>query len=67
MNTLDFMTITSSIVPDRAGIIFEGKRYTYADLNEASNRLANALTALGLGKGDAIAMLQVNSPEILEV
>jgi len=67
MNTLDFMTITSSIVPDRAGIIFEGKRYTYADLNEASNRLANALTALGLGKGDAVAMLQVNSPEILEV
>ncbi|MBI4287708.1 MAG: long-chain-fatty-acid--CoA ligase [Chloroflexi bacterium] len=67
MNTLDFLTITGSICPDRPAVLFEGKRHTYADINESSNRLANALIALGLGKGDSIAMLQVNSPEVLQV
>jgi len=47
MNTTEFLMITSSIVPDRPAITFEGKKYTYAELSERVNRLANALAGLG--------------------
>ena len=66
MNTTEFLMITSSIVPDRTAINFEGKTFTYADLAERSNRLANALTDLGIGKGDMVAALQVNCNEYVE-
>jgi len=66
MNTTEFLMITSAICPDRAGIIFEGKRYTFADLSERVNRLANALLGLGIGKGDVVAILQVNCNQYME-
>jgi non-ribosomal peptide synthetase component F len=46
MNTLDFLNIVISICPDRDCVVFEGKRYTLAEVNERSNRLANALAKL---------------------
>jgi acyl-CoA synthetase (AMP-forming)/AMP-acid ligase II len=66
MNTTDFLTIASSIVPDRPAIIFEGKIFTFGQLNERSNRLAHALTKLGIKKGDIVAILQVNCNQYLE-
>ncbi len=66
MNTTDFLTIASAIVPDRTAIIFEGKKFSFGQLNERSNRLANALTKLGVKKGDIVAILQVNCNHYLE-
>ncbi len=66
MNTTEFLTITNAIVPDRTAIVFEGKRFSFSDLNERSNRLANALAGMGIGKGDRIAILQVNCNEYVE-
>ena len=66
MNTAEFLMITNAIVPDRTAIVFEGKRFSFSDLNERSNRLANALAGLGIGKGDRIAILQVNCNEYVE-
>ncbi len=66
MNTTDFLTISSSICPDRPAIIFEGKTYTFAELNERVNRLANALVKLGVKKGDRVALLQVNCNQCVE-
>jgi acyl-CoA synthetase (AMP-forming)/AMP-acid ligase II len=66
LNTAEFLTITNAIVPDRTAIVFEGKRFSFSDLNERSNRLANALAGLGIGKGDRIAILQVNCNEYVE-
>ena len=66
MNTTDFLTISSAICPDRDAIVFEGNRITYSQLNQRVNRLGNALTRLGIKKGDRVAMLQVNCPECLE-
>lgn len=66
MNTLDFLSIASSICPDRPAVIFEGKRLTYAELNERANRLAHALMNLGVKKGDRVAIMQVNCPQYLE-
>ncbi|MBM3148644.1 MAG: long-chain-fatty-acid--CoA ligase [Chloroflexi bacterium] len=66
MNTTDFLTIASAICPDRDAIVFEKKRSTYSMTNEQVNKLANALIQFGVKKGDRIAMLQVNCPEIVE-
>jgi acyl-CoA synthetase (AMP-forming)/AMP-acid ligase II len=66
MNTTEFLTISSAICPDRLAIIFEGKRYTFDQLNERVNRLANALAGLGVKKGDRVALLQVNCNQCVE-
>jgi acyl-CoA synthetase (AMP-forming)/AMP-acid ligase II len=66
MNTTDFLAIASAIVPDRTAIVFEGKKFSFGQLNERSNRLANALAELGVKKGDIVAILQVNCNHYLE-
>ncbi len=67
MNTTEFLTIASAICPDKYAIVFEGSRYTFAELNERVNRLGNALMNLGVQKGDRVAMLQVNTNQCVEV
>ena len=47
-------------------MVFEGKKWTYAQTNERVNRLANALVKLGAGKGDRIGILQVNCHQYVE-
>ena len=66
MNTAEFLTISSAVCPDRLAIIFEDKRYTFGQLNERVNRLANALSAMGVRKGDRVALLQVNCNQCVE-
>jgi len=66
MNTTEFLTITSAICPDKEAIVFEGKRYTYAQLGERTNRLGNALTGLGVQKGESVATLMVNCNHCIE-
>ncbi|MBI2934055.1 MAG: long-chain-fatty-acid--CoA ligase [Chloroflexi bacterium] len=66
MNTCDFLSIASAICSDRPAVIFEGKRFTFADVAERSNRLANAMTELGVKKGSRVAMLQVNTNQYVE-
>ncbi len=67
MNTTEFLSITTAICPDKEAIVFEGKRYTFSQLNERVNRLGNALANLGVQKGDRVAMLQVNTNQCPEV
>jgi O-succinylbenzoate-CoA ligase len=43
-----------------------GRRFTYAELNARANRTANALAATGVGKGDRVALLLMNSVEYVE-
>jgi len=66
LNTTEFLMITSSIAPDRTAIVFEGKRFTFSQLNERANRFANALMGLGVEKGDRVAILQVNCNQYVE-
>ncbi|HEY79161.1 MAG TPA: long-chain-fatty-acid--CoA ligase [Dehalococcoidia bacterium] len=67
MNTTDFLNISVAICPERSAIVFEGNRYTFGQLNERTNQLANALKNLGVQKGDRVAMLQVNCNQHVEV
>jgi acyl-CoA synthetase (AMP-forming)/AMP-acid ligase II len=66
MRTTEFLTIASAIVPDRAAVHFDGETVTFAGLQERVNRLANALAGRGVGPGDRVAMMQVNSTQGIE-
>ena len=66
MNTTEFLMIATAICPDTVATVFEGKRYTFSQLNDRVNSLANALSNLGVQKGDRVAMLQVNCNQCVE-
>jgi len=66
MNTTDFLSIANAICSERDLMIFEGKRFSFAQTNERANRLASALSGLGLKKTDRIGMLQVNCNQYVE-
>jgi len=48
-------------VPDRQAVCFEGRQWSYAQLDHARRLLARALVQRGIGKGDRIALISANS------
>ncbi|WP_028656964.1 acyl-CoA synthetase [Nocardioides sp. J54] len=52
--------------PDRTALIFEDSSRTFAELDERTNRLANALADRGVGHGDKVAVLMYNRLEVVE-
>lgn len=55
-----------SIVPSRECLIFRDRRWSFADLQARVTRLANALTGLGVAKGDRVVVLLHNCCEFVE-
>lgn len=43
-----------------------GRRFTYRELDHRTNRVANALAASGVGKGDRVGILMMNGVEFVE-
>ena len=66
MNTFEFLTIAAAIVPERAAVVFDGQTTTFEGLAERVNRLANGLAELGVGPGDRVATMQVNTNQCIE-
>ncbi|MFX1606217.1 MAG: class I adenylate-forming enzyme family protein [Promethearchaeota archaeon] len=61
------LTRNSQYRPDHLGIIVENIRLSYQEFNKGVNRVANMLCALGVGKGDSIAIVLPNCFELLEL
>lgn len=59
----DRLEIQATKHADSPFIIYQGKTYTYKDVNEQANQLANAVQARGLKEGDVCAMALENRPE----
>jgi fatty-acyl-CoA synthase len=49
----------------REALLFEGKRYSFADIKRESDRAAARLKALGLKPGDKVALWMPNRPEFM--
>lgn len=67
MNTSEFLMIASAIVPERDAIVFNGQRYSFELLQERVNRLANAISELGVEPGDRVAAMQTNCNHLIEL
>jgi long-chain acyl-CoA synthetase len=52
-------------VPDKPATVFHGQSLTFRELDALSNSLANGLRALGVAKGDRVALFMTNRPEYL--
>jgi acyl-CoA synthetase (AMP-forming)/AMP-acid ligase II len=53
--------------PGLEAVVFEDRRYSWREFNARVNRAANALLALGVGKGDALALVLPNCLELVEL
>jgi fatty-acyl-CoA synthase len=51
--------------PDREALVGSGRRYTYRQLRAEVRRIARGLHALGVRRGDKVAILMGNRPEWL--
>lgn len=63
----NFLIRNASAYPDRMAFVFEDKEYTWRQLNDEVNRLANSMMKIGIKKGDCIAYMLRNSAEIVQV
>ena len=53
--------------PDEVGLRFEGRDFTWLDLDQRTDELAAGLAALGVTRGDRVGLLMSNRPEWCEV
>ena len=59
----DFLQHSAERFPNKVALICNGHRLTYAQLEEQANRVANGLLALGVQRGDRVAVWLPNSVE----
>ena len=50
-------------IPQRTFLLWQGRAYTYAELDAMTSRYANGFAALGIGHGDHVAVMLPNCPE----
>ena len=65
-NIGEIALLNARYYPNKKAIVDSPKEFTWKEVNERTNRLANALTGLGCRKGDRIAILSYNSSEYVE-
>ena len=51
--------------PDHNALLFYGKKITYRELDKLANRFGRALRALGVKKGDRVALMLPNIPQMV--
>ncbi len=66
LSPLSFLRRTADVYPDRVAVIYGERRYTWRALTQRVRRLAGALEASGVGRGDTVSVIAANTPELLE-
>jgi len=62
-NLKQMLKKTASEVPQQTAIVLGSRKVSYRELDETSNRIANALIRLGIKKGDHVALLISRNPD----
>src|SRR6476646_10127099 len=65
-NFADLFEAVADTVPDKTAIVCDGRRSTYAELDERSTRLANHLIDAGVAVGDHVGIYAYNGSEWVE-
>ena len=63
----DLVTGNARRIPDRTALVYQDARPSWRDLDSRSNRVANALIALGVRPGDRVAYVVNNGIELVEL
>ena len=62
MNVAANLVRNATLLPDKVAIRFGERAITYAEFDRAANQVANGLRALGIGRGDKVALSCPNLP-----
>ncbi len=66
LSPLSFLARTAAVHPNRLATIHGTRRITWSEVGDRCRRLASALARLGIGKGDTVAAMLPNIPEMFE-
>ena len=66
LSPLPFLQRAAMTFPKNIAIIHGDRRVTYADFYARARKLASVLARAGIGKGDTVAAMLANTPEMLE-
>ncbi len=67
LSPLHFIERTASVYPDRTAVIHGAIRRSWSETYARCRRLASALAGRGISKGDTVAAMLPNIPEMLEM
>ncbi len=65
MNICEHLTDTANIFPEKTAIVFEGQKFSYAQLNQLSAAAAQELLSAGVTPGDRVALQLGNVPAFI--
>jgi fatty-acyl-CoA synthase len=66
LSPVAFVERSAEVFGDLPAVIHGARRYDWATLRDRSARLAAALRAHGIGRGDAVSVMLPNTPEMVE-
>jgi fatty-acyl-CoA synthase len=66
LTPLVFLDWSADVYPEWPAVVHGARRFTWAQTRERCQRLASALTARGVGRGDTVSVLAANTPEMVE-
>ncbi len=61
----DVLGLTAAKFPNHTALLFYGKKITYTELDGLVNRFAAALSEIGVKKGDRVALMLPNIPQMV--
>ncbi|MYB53181.1 MAG: long-chain-fatty-acid--CoA ligase [Acidobacteriia bacterium] len=66
LSPLQFLERSLLVYPNKPAVVYGQAVYTYAQYNDRICRLGEALRALGIGRGDRVAIMAPNIPPMLD-
>ena len=66
LTPLSFLQRTAWVFPEHPSVVHGRRRFAWRETRERCHRLAGALARRGIGKGDTVAVMAANTPEMLE-
>ena len=66
LNPISFLDRSAAVYPDKPAVIYGDRTYDYSEFAGRVNRQAGALKQAGIDKGDRVAFLLPNIPQMLE-
>ena len=66
LSPLTFIERSASVWPEQESIVYGTRRYTWSETFKRCRRLASALSNLGIGKNNTVAVILANTPEMVE-
>ena len=66
LSPLSFIARTAQIYPNRLAVVHGARRFTWAETYTRCRRLASALAARGIKRGDTVAVMLPNVPAMVE-